>query len=86
MYVCIIYLFVLFIFVDRIPPAPGISAPIQTDPGAHPASYTNCTGLLPGGKAAGAWRSPLTPFSAEVKERVEFIPLIPSMLSYRIIG
>ena len=31
------------------------SAPVQTGPGAHPASYTVGTGLLPRGKAAGAW-------------------------------
>ena len=31
------------------------SAPIQTVPGAHPASYTMGTGSLLGGKAAGAW-------------------------------
>jgi hypothetical protein len=32
------------------------SAPVQTGPGAHPASYTMGTGSLSGGKAAGAWR------------------------------
>jgi hypothetical protein len=32
------------------------SAPVQTGPGAHPASYTMGTGSFPGGKAAGAWR------------------------------
>ena len=32
------------------------SAPIQNGPGAQPASYTMCTGSLPGGKAVGAWR------------------------------
>jgi hypothetical protein len=32
------------------------SAPVQTGPGAHPASYTTDTGSFPGGKAAGAWR------------------------------
>ena len=30
------------------------STPIQTGPGAHPASYTIGTGLFPGGKAASA--------------------------------
>jgi len=37
------------------------STPVQTDPGAHPASYTIGTGSLPGGKAAGAWRRTPTP-------------------------
>jgi hypothetical protein len=46
------------------------SAPIQTGPGAHPASNTMGTGSLPGGKAAGAWRWPPTLSNAEVKERV----------------
>jgi hypothetical protein len=32
------------------------SAPVQTGPGAHPASYTVGTGSLAGGKTAGAWR------------------------------
>ena len=32
------------------------SAPVQTDPWAHPDSYTMGTGSSPGGKAAGAWR------------------------------
>jgi hypothetical protein len=31
-------------------------APIHTDPGSHPASYTMGTGSIPGGKAAGTWR------------------------------
>ena len=31
------------------------SAPVQTRPGAHPASYTMGTGSFLGGKAAGAW-------------------------------
>jgi hypothetical protein len=40
---------------DRIPVEARFSAPVQTGPGAHPASYTMDTGSLPGGKAAGAW-------------------------------
>jgi hypothetical protein len=35
------------------------SAPIQTDPGAHPASSTR--GLFPGDKEAGAWGWPHAP-------------------------
>jgi len=34
----------------------SFSAPVQTGPGAHPASYTMGTGSFLGGKAAGAWR------------------------------
>jgi len=47
------------------------SAPAQTGPEAHPASYTMGTGSIRGGKVAGMWRWPSTPSSAEVKERVE---------------
>jgi len=36
------------------------SAPVQTGPGAHPASYTMGTGSLPGVEAAGAWGWPPT--------------------------
>jgi len=47
------------------------SAPVQTGPGAHPASYKMVTGLFPGVKRP--WRyvdhPPLS--SAKVKERVE---------------
>ena len=32
------------------------SAPVQTGPGAHPASCTVGTGSFIGGKAAGTWR------------------------------
>jgi hypothetical protein len=35
-------------------------------------------GFFLGGKAAGAWRWPLTPFSAEVKERMELNLYSPS--------
>jgi hypothetical protein len=47
---------------DGIPVKARFSAPVQTEPGAHPASCTMSAGsLFPGGKAAGAWRSPPTP-------------------------
>ena len=47
----------------------GFSAPIQTGPGAHPASYTVGTGSFPGLKwpRCGVDHPPLS--SAEVKER-----------------
>jgi len=41
---------------DRIPVGATFSAPVQTGPAAHPASYTKGTGLFLGGRAAGAWR------------------------------
>ena len=41
------------------------SAPVQTD------LLFSGYRVIPGGKAAGAWRWPLTPSSAEVKERVQ---------------
>ena len=44
------------------------SAPFQSGPADHPASYTMGTGFA-GCKAAGAWRWPPTPSRAGVKER-----------------
>jgi hypothetical protein len=41
---------------DRITVKAKFSAPVQTGPGAHPASCTMGTGFLSGGKAAGARR------------------------------
>jgi hypothetical protein len=35
---------------DRIPVGASFSAPVQTGPGAHPASYTMGTGSFPGDK------------------------------------
>jgi len=42
--------------------------------------------FLPGGKSAGTWRWPLTPSSAEVKERVELYVYSPSGLSWPVLG
>ena len=36
---------------DRIPVGARFSAPVQTGPGAHPASYTMGTGSFPGVKS-----------------------------------
>ena len=56
---------------DGIAVGARFSAPIQTRPGAHSASYIIGTGCFPGGKAARVWLWPPTPSSAEVKGRVE---------------
>jgi len=47
------------------------SAPVQTGPGAHPASYTIGTGSFAGVKRPGGGVNHPAPTSAEVKERVE---------------
>jgi hypothetical protein len=47
------------------------SAPVQTGPGTHPASYTMGTGFFLGGKRPGRGVDHPTPSSAEVKETVE---------------
>jgi hypothetical protein len=51
---------------DRIPVGARFSSPVQTGPGAHPASCTMCTVTWRG---RGVDQPP--PLSAEVKERVE---------------
>jgi hypothetical protein len=56
---------------DRIPVGARISAPVQTGPGAHPASYIMGTVSFPGVKRPGRGVDHPLPFSAEVKERVE---------------
>ena len=38
---------------DRIPVGARLSAPVQTDPGAYPASYVMGTGSFPGVKQPG---------------------------------
>ena len=52
------------------------SAPVQTCPGAHPASCTMGTGSFPGGKAAGAWCWPPTPGLASGLWKGRAIPLL----------
>ena len=60
-------------YVNRIPVWTRFSAPVQTGPGVHPASYTMRTGFFPRDEAAVAWCgvNPPPPSSAEVKERME---------------
>ena len=47
------------------------SAPVQTSPEAHPASCTMGTGPFPGVRCGRGWRWPLSPSTAEIKNRVE---------------
>jgi hypothetical protein len=62
------------------------SAPVQTDPGAHPASYTMGTGSLPGVKRPGRDIDHPLPSGAEVKERVELYLYSPFGPSSPVLG
>ena len=55
----------------------GFSAPVQTGPGAQPASYTMDTASIPGVKRPGRGADHTPPSSAEVKERVELFIYSP---------
>jgi len=63
-----------------------LSAPVQTDPGAHPASYTMGTGSLLGVKRPkrGVDHPPAS--SAEVKENVELYLYSPFGPSWPVLG
>ena len=56
---------------DRIPVWARFSSPVQTGPGAHPASFTMGTGSFPGVKLSGLGLDHPPPSSAEVKEGVK---------------
>ena len=56
---------------DRIPAGVRFSAPVQTGPGAHSASYTKGTLSFPVVKRPGRGVDHPPPSSADVKERVE---------------
>ena len=62
------------------------SAPIQTGPGALPASYTMGTGSFPGVKWPGRGVDYRPPSSAEVRERVELALYSTSGPSWPVIG
>jgi hypothetical protein len=63
------------------------SAPVQTGPGVHPASYTMGVGpFAAGSKSAGGWRWPSTLSSAEIKERVALYIYSLSRPSWRVLG
>jgi len=55
---------------DRIPLGARFSAPVQTGPGAHPASYTMGNGPFPEIRRPRRWVHHPPPSSAKVKERV----------------
>ena len=61
------------------------SASVETDPGAHPASYTMGTGSFPGVKRPGGGVDLLPLSSAEVKERVELYLYSPSESSWSVL-
>jgi hypothetical protein len=71
---------------DRIPVGVRFSAPIQSGPRVHPASYTTGTGSFPGVKQSGHVVDYQPPSSAEVKERVELYLYSPSGLSWPVLG
>jgi hypothetical protein len=62
------------------------SAPVQTDPEAHPAFYTMATGSFPGVKRPGRGVDHPPPSSAEVKERVELYLYTTSGPSWPVLG
>jgi len=62
------------------------SAPVQTGPGAHPASYTMGTGSFSGVKRQGHGVDYPPPSSAEVKERIELYPYSSSGTSWPLLG
>ena len=62
------------------------STPVQTGPGAHPASYTMRTGSYPGVKQPGRGVDHPPTFSAEVEGRVELYSCSPSGPSWPVLG
>jgi hypothetical protein len=89
-------LFILFIYFsdsprsgrsgDRIPVGARFSPPVQTGPGAYPASYPMGTGSFPGVKRQGRGVDHPLPSSAEVKERVELYLYSPYGPSWPVLG
>jgi len=70
---------------DRIPVEARFSVPVQTGPGAHPASYTMGTVSFPGVKRPGRGFGHTPPSSAEVKECVELYLSSPSGPSWPVL-
>ena len=68
-----------------IPVGAKFSTPIQTGPGADPASHTMNSGSFQGKSFRGVALTP-TQCSAEFKERVELYLLFPSGPSWPVLG
>ena len=62
------------------------SAPVQTGPAVHSASYTRGSGSFPELKRPGRGVEHPTPSSAEVKEKVELYLYSPSGPSWPVLG
>ena len=71
---------------DRIPVGARFSAPVQTDPEAHPASYTMGTGSFPAVKRPGRGVDHPPRSCAEVKERVELYLCYLTRHSWPVLG
>jgi len=75
----------MFSVYTRIPVGERISAPVQTGPGAHPASCTLDTGSFPGVKRPGRGVDHPPPSSAEDEGRVELYICSPSGPSWPVL-
>jgi hypothetical protein len=71
---------------DRITVGARFSAPVQTGPGAHPASNIMGTGSFSGLDQPRSGIDHLPPFSAEVEERVERYICSPSGPTWPVLG
>jgi hypothetical protein len=71
--------------IKNIPVVARYSAPVQTGPGAHTASYTMGTGSFAGVKRPGRGVDYPPTSSAEVKERVELYLYSPSVPSWPVL-
>ena len=71
---------------DRIPVGARFSAPVQTGPGAHPASCTMATGSFQGLKRPGRGADHPPPSKRRGHERVELYLYLPYGASWPVIG
>ena len=70
---------------DRIPVEARFSAPVQTGPGAHPASCTMGTGSLPGVKRPGRGANPYPHLQCRglKKGRAIHLPTLRALVAYK---